>query len=76
MFVLLFSFKYRERAIVQEMISETVRIAGSLVALTSLANFFGFIIDTTMILPDVARFYCTYIWFYRCINISSKTNEE
>eukprot|EP01084_Bolivina_argentea_P056469 103365_1 len=56
MFVLLFSFKYRERATVQEMISETVRIAGSSVALTSLANFFGFLIGTTMVLPDVARF--------------------
>jgi len=56
MFVLLFSFRYRENAPIEDMISETTRIAGSSVALTSLANFFGFIIGTTMNLPDVARF--------------------
>ncbi len=38
------------------MMAETTRIAGSSVALTSLANFLGFLIGTTMVLPDVARF--------------------
>jgi len=56
MFVLLFSFKYRENLEIEEMISETTRIAGSSVALTSLANLLGFIVGTTMVLPDVARF--------------------
>lgn len=56
MFILLFSFKYREKLKIEEMIAETTRIAGSSVALTSLANFFGFLIGTTMVLPDVARF--------------------
>jgi len=56
MFVLLFSFRYREGLKIEEMIAETTRIAGSSVALTSLANLVGFSIGTTMVLPDVARF--------------------
>eukprot|EP01084_Bolivina_argentea_P056470 103369_1 len=56
MFVLIFAYKFRENLSVPQMIAETVRIAGSSVALTSIANFLAFLISTQMVLPSVANF--------------------
>ena len=56
MFVLLFSFRFRENLTIEQMLGEAVRLAGSSVAMTSVSNFFGFLIGSTMVLPDVARF--------------------
>ena len=56
MFVLLFTFRFRAKLEVEEMIAETTRNAGTSVALTSVANFIAFLIASYMPLPDVARF--------------------